>query len=108
MPKGLRLTLGNAPATWHTVDGLPGYFHPDIAVPIGEIGAVDATNAKKHDKDEGCPVGLVSVTEKDLQRAREALSELQVQVKAALRSQRDVAPVDQVAAEVAAISDNEE
>lgn len=32
----LLLQLPGAPETWHTVDGLPGHFHPEIPTPIGD------------------------------------------------------------------------
>lgn len=108
MPKGLKLTLGNAPNTWHTVEGLPGFFHPQIIVPVDEPGFVPAGAAKQHHQDDGCPVALVNATQKDLDAGRETLTDLRRQVKAALRDQQGVAPIEQFTAEVDAISNNEE
>jgi hypothetical protein len=38
--KAARLVLGGAPETWHAVVGLPGHFHPTIAVPHGHAGLI--------------------------------------------------------------------
>jgi hypothetical protein len=38
--KAARLVLGGAPETWHAVVGLPGHFHPTIAVPLGHAGLI--------------------------------------------------------------------
>jgi hypothetical protein len=38
--KAARLVLGGAPECWHAVVGLPGHFHPTIAVPLDQPGLV--------------------------------------------------------------------
>ena len=69
-PQGLVLTLGGAPPTPHTVEGLPGLYSPDRPTPVGGIGEPTLTQAKAADKAPGVPVRLVAISPKDLQRLR--------------------------------------
>jgi len=101
--KALRLTLGNAPATWHMVADLPGLYHPELPTPVGEFiskGAADAAHA-----DSGVPVEFVKADAQELEATaveiREVLAE---QVKAA-RSQ-DVTPEQRDAAIGAVVTDD--
>lgn len=65
--KGLVLTLGGAPNTWHTVDGYDGLFHPVHPVLIEDIG-LDLERAQKaHDKPGTC-LELVDVDDPDAAR----------------------------------------
>lgn len=61
-PKGLLLTLGGAPSEPHTVPGVPGLFHPDRPVPVGNPGdAVSLERAKKLADDPAFPLELVDL-----------------------------------------------
>jgi hypothetical protein len=44
---GLRLTLGGAPNTPHTVVGIPGVYRPDIPTPVGGEGELSLERAKE-------------------------------------------------------------
>ena len=103
--KGLLLDLGGAPETWHTVEGLPGYFHPKIAVPVGEPGFTPLEAAQAASKAPGTPVRLVTV--KSCDEGREAVKELRGHVLRALDTQRDFAPLEQLTAETAAVGLND-
>lgn len=35
-----RLVQGGAPETWHTVNGLPGHYHPTLPTPLDQPGLV--------------------------------------------------------------------
>ena len=61
---GLVLSLGGAPATDHTVQGLDGHFRPDRARPLEECG-ISLEQAKAYDADEGFPLALVELNEED-------------------------------------------
>ena len=67
----LRLSLGGAPAGWHTVGEHPGLYHPVIAVPIDEPGGDEAWAQRLHD-DPGCPLELVHVTDDEAEAGRAA------------------------------------
>ena len=99
---GLILKLGGAPNTWHTVEGLPGYFHPKIPVPVDAVGFPPADIAAASSKDKGCPVELVKASAADLKRGLAEVEGLRKRVNQAIREQRAVAPVEQVAAEESA------
>lgn len=74
MPKkhlGLRLTLGGAPDTPHTIPGLPGQYRPSRATPVGGQGEPTEEQAREADKKRGTAVELVELTEKELEKARE-------------------------------------
>ena len=103
---GLILTLGGAPDTWHTVEGLTGYVHPKIAVPVGEPGFTPEEVAQAASRASGTPVKLVKV--KDCDEGRAAVQELRGQVMKALDRAKDVAPVEQVAAEIEAVGLNDD
>lgn len=66
----LILTLGGAPASPHTVDGLPGMYRPDRPVPVGGPGEATPAQAKAADADPGVPVQIVHVPEGDVPALR--------------------------------------
>lgn len=103
--KGLLLTLGGAPETWHTVEGFPGYFHPRIPVPVGEPGFTPLEAAQAATKAEGTPLKLVTV--KNCDEGRDAVKNLRGKVLKALEEQREFAPVEQLTAETAAVGLND-
>lgn len=72
----LRLTLGNAPHTWHSVQDLPGFYHPDIPAPVGGPGEASVEAAKAASKDEGCAVKLEQISAADAKHAREQIEAL--------------------------------
>jgi hypothetical protein len=82
MAKGLRLTLGGAPATPHVVPGV-GIFRPDIGTPVGGEGELTLAEAKKLAADESIPLELVDL--EDEAAARE-------QVQADLAALRQAIP----------------
>ena len=99
---GLILKLGGAPNTWHTVEGLPGYFHPKIPVPVDAAGFPNVEQAKAASKDRGCPVELVKASAADLKKGLSEVDGLRSKVNQAIRAQRARASVEQVAAEESA------
>lgn len=58
----LRLTLGGAPSTWHSVGEHPGLWHPAIAVPIDCVEG-DEEWAEPLNKAKGIPLELVYISE---------------------------------------------
>ena len=60
----LRLSLGGAPSTWHVVGDISGMFHPDIPTPLSLLG-VDAETAQAWHDEQGMPLELVTISEKD-------------------------------------------
>ena len=76
--KGLRLTLPGAPNTGHTIErpGIPGLFWPDSPTPLDGPGLPSAKAAAEADKDPGCPVELVPMTDADLDVYLERMAEL--------------------------------
>jgi hypothetical protein len=80
--KALKLDLPGAPlcaqvVIVHDEDTnwtLPGYYHPEIATPLGELGEPTLDQAKLAVK-AGAPVKLVDLSEKDAAEARKWQSE---------------------------------
>jgi hypothetical protein len=72
--KALRLTLGGAPNTWHTLGEHPGLYHPTIPTLLRLVGRDEEWAQALHD-DEGCPVEVVSVAAKDAPAAEDAFLE---------------------------------
>lgn len=102
MAKGLVLSLGGAPETWHTVDGLTGFFHPRKPVPV-------QGDPQQLDRDEGVPVRVVTCKQADLDASTQELADLRSRVLRAIGRERDTAPVELIDASLAAIkNDNEE
>ena len=83
--KALRLTLGGAPDTWHTVVGLPGHYHPSIPAPVGGPGETPVDVAEQVATDPGCPVELVDITAEQAAQARDELAALRVGAVRAVR-----------------------
>lgn len=71
----LRLTLGNAPHTWHCVQDLPGFYHPDFAVPVGGPGEAPLEAAKEASKDPGCAVKLEQISASEAEKTRGLVEE---------------------------------
>lgn len=80
----LKLNLGGAPASWHSVADLPGFYHPDIPTCVGETGECPLDVAKAAAEHEGAPVELVMLTEKDAENARAAQREQLLDARNAL------------------------
>jgi hypothetical protein len=98
----LRLSLGGAPATWHTVDGLSGLFHPDIPVPVPE-----GADAMALSKDPGCPLERVLLSANDAESNAALLAEQLQSSRQALASESEGRSVLQVDAETAATGEKE-
>lgn len=81
----LKLTLGGAPLTWHSVTGLIGFYHPDIPTPVGGPGECSLALAKEAAADEGAPVELVQISEVTAAKSRALLGELVTAAAQALR-----------------------
>lgn len=107
----LVLNLGHAPNTWHMVTGFPGYYHPSKPVPAtGGVWEVDKERAEQAHKDDGCPLGLVEVTEKEADAVRQELRELvahQARLLRNLKQSAEGAEVTQIHDETAAIGGKE-
>jgi hypothetical protein len=67
----LKLTLGGAPFSWHTISNL-AYVHPTIPSPVDGPGECTLEQAKALAEDEGAEVELVYVTEKQAEDGRAA------------------------------------
>ena len=67
---GLLLTLGGAPNTPHTVQGLPGYYRPDIPTPVGGDGELSLEAAREAAKNND-DLKLVELSGKRLADAEE-------------------------------------
>lgn len=67
----LRLTLGGAPSTPHTITGLPGLYRAGELTPVGGAGEPSEEQAREADSKRGTPVELVEVTAAELDKARE-------------------------------------
>lgn len=108
----LKLTLGGAPTEWHVIRGV-GYVHPEIPSPVGGEGEPSLEVARKLDKDKGCSVKLVEVTEAAAEKGREARAKVRGLGLAAARDLRgrgkkgSAADVNQVETEVAAAAGKE-
>jgi hypothetical protein len=68
---GLVLTLGGAPQTPHTVEGLLGLYRPDRPTPVGGLLEPTLEQAKAADKNPDCPVELVELDPKHVTVLRE-------------------------------------
>lgn len=69
--QALRLTLPGAPKTWHSLGGIDGLYHPDIAVPLDALGVTEA-QARQWTKEPGVPLALEQITQAEADDAREA------------------------------------
>lgn len=102
-----RLTLGNAPNTWHVVVGLPGFYHPQHPTPIGDPGELTEEQAKESHKDGGCPLELLTISPSEATKAREEQARLRGESVRAVRSQVHEAEAAKVQTETAAIRGKE-
>lgn len=88
--QGLRLTVGGAPLTPHIVPGLPGFYYPHKATPVGGPGEASLEQAKEAATGRGAAVELVDMTQKETDDAREALAEVsEAARKGVLERRRD-------------------
>lgn len=87
--KGLRLTLEGAPLTPHMVAGVPGYYNPHRATPVGGDGELDLEYAKKLADDPAVPLELVDIKADDVDGVRKlAKSDLTEARSGAVKSRR--------------------
>ena len=88
--KGLRLTVGGAPLTPHIVPGLPGFYYPHKATPVGGPGEATLEQAQEAAKGRSASVELVEMSQKEADDAREALAEVsEAARKGVLERRRD-------------------
>lgn len=68
---GIRLILGGAPNTPHTLAGLRGFYRPDIPTPVGQPGDVieDLDEAKKAVAERKDAIQLVEIPSGDVAAA---------------------------------------
>lgn len=78
MPKGLRLTLGGAPASPHFVAGVPGLYRPDIPTPVGHEGEMSIEEAEGYANDPAIPLELI-----EFRGLKEAQEQAQADIDAA-------------------------
>lgn len=84
----LKLTLGGAPSTPHTLIGLPGFYFINDFTPVGGEGELSLEDAKAHDADPGCHVQLVEIAPATAAKARKRQAAL---INPALRAARELA-----------------
>lgn len=72
---GLLFTLPGAPHTYHTVQGVLGYFHPDRPTPVGGPGEISLEVARKLAADEGVHLELVEISAAQAEQSAAALRE---------------------------------
>lgn len=114
MPKqnqGLRLKVGGAPLTPHIVPGLPGFYYPHKATPVGGPGEATVDQAKEAAKGRSASVELVDMSQKETDDAREALAEVsEAARKGLLERRRDAegAEADLLRDQAAALSGSKE
>lgn len=105
--KAARLTLGHAPNTWHVVDGLPGFYHPQHPTPIGAPGELSEEQAKNAHEDAGCPLELLDISSSAAKAGREQQVRLRQESARAVRTQVHEAEAAKVNIESAAVSGKE-
>lgn len=106
--QGLRLTLGGAPNTPHTIVGIPGVYRPGDPVPVGGPGELSEDGAKGLHENAAVPLELVSVPAKDLDRLREQAEEDRANARGGLaRTARDRRVKERARAEAQEPSINE-
>jgi hypothetical protein len=69
---GLRLTLPGAPATPHTIPGVPGLYRPDVPTPVGDGTPVPLDRAREIAADPATYLELVEIAKRDEPAAIEA------------------------------------
>jgi|SRR5215212_1130500 len=108
----LILIQGGAPLEWHVIDGV-GHVHPTIPSPVGGEREPSLEIARKLDKDLGCEVRLVHVTEAQAAEGRAARAKARGEAIGAAREVRRAgsnalaAEAEQTVNEVAAITAGE-
>lgn len=68
-PQGLLLILGGAPTTPHVLEGLPGYYCPDVPHPVGDDCDLSLQEGKTAVKERPDVLKLVDIA--DLKDAQE-------------------------------------
>lgn len=106
---GLRLVLGGAPHNAHSVNGLPGWYWPDKATPVGGPGEPTNEQARAADRNPGCPVALVKMSKAEVEQRRREIAEFRSVARKALRSVTPETVVEQERkrAELTATTDKE-
>jgi hypothetical protein len=68
---GLVLDFPGAPDQPHTVAPMPFLFRTDEPFEVGDDHPISLADARKLDKDPGCPLKLVDIPDKAAARGRE-------------------------------------
>jgi hypothetical protein len=71
----LILTLGGAPLGPHRIEGLPGFYRPDVPTPCDGPGEPSLAQAQLVAADAGCAVALIYLTDAQVKAAREQRAE---------------------------------
>lgn len=103
----LILTLGGAPEEWHIIQGV-GYVHPQVASPVGGEGEPSLDRARELDKDPGCEVKLVHVSETKAAEGRKLRDEARsvgMQAAKDVRREAKRAPKESLAPDAEKFSD---
>jgi hypothetical protein len=88
---GLRLTLGGAPLTPHTVPGVPGQYRPNVPTPVGQDGELSLDDAKRAVDDHPDVLELVTISEKDVKAAKKLADDTAQAVRRGLADAAQVA-----------------
>jgi hypothetical protein len=109
MAKGLRLTLGGAPAVPHVVAGVPGLFRPDVGTPVGGDGEIPLDEAERLAADESIPLELVDLENEQRARDQQAadLEAARAGIAAAVGGDPQGSEPARIAAEVQAVRTTE-
>lgn len=104
----LILTLGGAPNGPHRIEGLPGFYRPDVPTPCDGPGEPSLEQAQAVAGDPGCAVALIYLTDAQVKAAREQRAEdLAVATNAFLEArdhvEADTGEVEHLADELNAI-----
>lgn len=98
---GLKLNFEGAPATPHTVPGVPGLYRPGVPTPVGEEGEVPVEVARQAAKEHGDVFDLVELKAEEV----DALVELAKATDDETRRGLDVAARVAEGAEVALVKE---
>jgi hypothetical protein len=67
---GLLLKLGGAPNTPHVLEGLPGYYYPEVPHPVGEGCDISLEAARAAAKEHSDALELVVIPAGSIEEAR--------------------------------------
>lgn len=88
---GLVLTLGNAPTTPHRVEGVPGFFYPDVPTPVGAENEIPLDEARRIGKSS-IDLELVEIPASEVKAAEDKRAETLEAVRLGLVENRKLRP----------------